>query len=348
MSNLNKTKKVRKLAEYFAGIETTEQLAAFVGLPTHQLVLLAEFPAYNCFAIPKKNGGHRHIEDPQKPLKKVQQTLNAAFQCGYFCHRSHAAYGFLINPADDPDPRNVLTNAQRHLNRPWLLNVDYVDFFHAINTHAVVNLLLTDYFSFNEPTATLLAQLCTYNGRLPMGAPTSPILSNWAARSLDTELFDWAHRHGYVYTRFADDLTFSGCMPILPQHVQEIRAISTVNGFTFNEQKVKICAPSMEKSVTGLVVSDKEVRLPSEFTIELEAEIQKLKTVLEVQYRTGKAQSAWVEKFRVQIVGHFRFMSFILGNNHPDYRRLHHLLEAANQPTDSYDSTSWLNFNYFF
>lgn len=348
MSHLNKVKKVRRYAEIFGQIETTDHLADFLGVASHQLTLMAQFSTYRCFAIPKKDGSKRFIEDPQQPLKKILQKLNTALQCGYFCHKTHAAFGFLINPDDDPDPRNILTNAQRHLGKPWLLNVDYEDFFHSVSIHAVTNLLLSDYFSFDEPTALLLAQLTTYNGRLPMGAPTSPVLSNWTARPLDTELLEWSHRYGYTYTRFADDLTFSRQTPIEPQHVQEIRAISTVNGFTFNEQKLKICSPAVPKSVTGLMVGEKEVRLPDEFVKELEAEIQKLKTVMEIQYRTGKAQSVWVEEFREQLVGHLRFASFILGDDHPEYRRLCRQLDEAEQPAESYDSTSWLNFNYFF
>jgi len=308
---------------------------------------MAEFPAYSCFTIPKKNGDHRIIEEPQKVLKKILQRLNDALQCSYFCNKTHAAHGFLINPDDDSDPRNILTNAQKHIGKPWLLNVDYVDFFHSVSTHHVANLFLSDYFSFDEPTAMLMAQLTTYNGRLPMGAPTSPVLSNWAARVLDTELLDWAYRNGYTYTRFADDLTFSGNHPILQTHVQEIRAISTTNGFTFNENKLKICSPSVEKSVTGLLVGEKEVSLPTNFIGQFETEISKLKTVLEVQHRTGKAQSQWVEKFKEQLTGHLRFASFILGDDHPEYSRLQQLLVIATTPSESYDSASWLHFNYF-
>lgn len=347
MSQLNKTKKVRRLAEIFSKLTSTAEVGQFLGISPHQLTLMAEFPAYRCFTIPKKNGGNRIIEDPQKNLKKTLQRLNDALQCSYFCYKTHAAYGFLINPDDDPDPRNILTNAQKHIGKPWLLNVDYVDFFHSVSTHNVANLMLSDYFSFDEPTALLLAQLTTYNGRLPMGAPTSPVLSNWAARVLDTELLEWAYRNGYTYTRFADDLTFSGNHPILQTHVQEIRAISTTNGFTFNENKLKICSPSVEKSVTGLLVGEKEVSLPADFIAQFEAEISKLKTVLEVQHRAGKAQSEWVEKFKEQLTGHSRFASFVLGDDHPEYRRLQRLLEMATTPSAPYDSASWLHFNYF-
>jgi len=348
MSALNKTKKVKKLAEAFARVQTTAQLAQFLTIAPHQLRLLADFPAYHCFTIPKNDGSSRYIEDPQKPLKKIQQQLNDALQCGYFCHKTTAAYGFMINPADDADPRNIRTNAQRHLGRPWLLNGDFEDFFHSISTDTVVELLLTDKFSFDEPTALLLAQLTTFNGRLPMGAPTSPALSNWAMLTFDSELLDWAHQRSYIYTRFADDLSFSGAMPFSPQMLQELRSMAQVNGFRFNEQKFKIYSPKVEKIVTGLVVGQEAVALPSGFVPELEGEIAKLQTVLEVQHRTGKTQSVWVDKYRQQIAGHLRFASFILGDDHPQYRRLQHLLEIANEPPNGYDSASWLQFNYNF
>ena len=115
MSQLNKIKKIKRLAEAFSQLTTTAELGQFLGVAPHQLALMAEFPAYSCFTIPKKNGGHRIIEEPQKVLKKILQRLNDALQCSYFCNKTHAAHGFLINPDDDSDPRNILTNAQKHI-----------------------------------------------------------------------------------------------------------------------------------------------------------------------------------------------------------------------------------------
>lgn len=348
MPSLNKVHKLRKYAEQFCRIETTADLADALHTPQHVLALLAMQPPYKTFSIPKKDGSLRHIEDPAKPLKKIQQSLNDYFQSCYYCHRTRAAYGFLVNPADDPDPRNILTNAQQHAGKPWMLNMDFEDFFHSVSSHAVCNLLLSDLFSFDLETADLLARLTTNLGRLPMGAPTSPVLSNFAAMALDHDLLAFAHAHHWTYTRFADDLTFSSDVPIDQHSILEIKALAQIHGFTFNDQKFRLCSPSAEKSVTGLALMGKEVCLPTDYFAKVEAEIAKLRSVVEIQHRAGKPPTPWVEEFKEQLLGYFRFASFIVGDDDPAYRKALRLYETATEPPSGFDAVSWLSFDYVF
>lgn len=346
MPTLNKVAQLRKYAEQFCRIRSVSDLATALHTPSHVLMLWGLQPSYKTFAVPKKDGSFRHIEDPDPALKKIQRSLNDYLQSCYFCQRTQAAYGFLINPADDPDPRNILTNAQRHAGKDWLLNVDFEDFFHSVSDHTVCNVFLSDRFSFDHETAELLTRLTTRNARLPMGAPTSPILSNFASIDLDHDLLAFANTRHWTYTRFADDLTFSSDNPIDWYSVLEIRALTHTHGFTFNEEKFRLCSPSAEKSVTGLALVGDKVCLPTAFLSDLAAEIAKLRSVVEIQHRAGKPPAKWVEDFKAQLQGHLRFASFVLGDDHPDYRRSLQAFEAATEPPSGFDAVSWLSFGY--
>jgi len=149
---------------------------------------LTQRVTYRDFQIPKRNGGFRQVEDPEPALKDVLRQLNDYLQAVYHGVRSEAAHGFLLCPDNDPDPRNIRTNAQRHCNRPYLLNADFLDFFHAVSQTAVQTIFEKEPFGFPDDLSVVLARLCCRKGRLPMGSPTSPVLSNFAALPLDSAL----------------------------------------------------------------------------------------------------------------------------------------------------------------
>ncbi|MGA0560704.1 reverse transcriptase domain-containing protein [Larkinella sp. VNQ87] len=127
-------KKVRWLARQFHQLTHPESLCRLLGVQKHQVQLLAVQPHYNTFRVPKKNGKYRLVEDPEPHLKQVQKALNRYLQAVYYLRRTPAAYGFQIAVEDDPDERNILTNARKHLGNPWMLNADFQDFFHQIDS----------------------------------------------------------------------------------------------------------------------------------------------------------------------------------------------------------------------
>ena len=96
-------------------------------------------------------------------------------QCVYYTIQSKAAYGYIIRTKDSKTYKNILTNAQQHIDAVFMLNVDFEDFFHQITIAKVFNLLQTEPFQFEKKTAHILARLFTKDGRLPMGTPTSPV-----------------------------------------------------------------------------------------------------------------------------------------------------------------------------
>lgn len=331
----------------FGHLQTERHLRELLEVEATEWLYLTERASYREYTIPKRNGGFRLIEDPEPALKNVLRRLNPYLQAVYHSVRSGAAYGFMLCPDQDPEPRNILTNARRHCGRAYLLNADFLDFFHAVSQTSLQRLFEREPFDFPEELSGALARLCCRKGRLPIGSPTSPVLSNFAARPLDAALFQLARHHQWHYTRFADDLSFSSDAVIGPAHVREVRQCCLVEGFRFNERKVVVYGPGDDKYVTGLLVND-SVEVPADFLENLHAEITKLQTVLEIKFRTGQYQSGWVERFRQQIEGHLRFARFVLGSQHPDYQHLLHQYEAAQKPLGpEYGPASWLDFNSY-
>lgn len=269
----------RRLIQKAKQMEQAKSPAALaLLLDTHpfQLLHLSNNPVYQIFTIPKKGGGERLIETPTAPLKKCLQKLNEYLQALYYLHKTEAAYGFVAQPDNDPAPRNIVANARRHIGNPYLLNMDMKDFFHQVYTIRMREVFQQMPFAFNDETVHLLAQLVTFNGRLPMGAPTSPVCSNFAAIQLDNELLMYAKQHGLTYTRFADDLSFSASAPLPKNIAADITSILLAHRFTINPKKIKQFNAKEVKMVTGLEVGD-TVDIPQAF---MDTLIQNIKPLL--------------------------------------------------------------------
>lgn len=130
--------------------------------------------------------------------------------------------------------KSVAANAAMHLNKAIVLHVDLRDFFGSITYDHVIDAFR--YLGAAQAAAEILAKICTFDGSLPQGASSSPTLSNVALRKLDRDLLDVATRHGATYTRYADDLVFSG-HDVPP--MREISSIIHSYGLEVNEGKTR-------------------------------------------------------------------------------------------------------------
>lgn len=336
----------QKLARAFCNIRSARDISQLLRVDYRQLMLLIKQPRYKTFTVPKKDGGERLIENPTPLLKKVQSQLNRYLQAIYYFEKSNASYGFIVGVLNDDDRRNILTNARKHVNRLWLLNVDLKDFFHFVTLEQVAAVFQGAPFSFKGDLPDLLAQLTTFQGRLPMGAPTSPVLSNLACRNLDETLMTFAQAQGWVYTRYADDLSFSAKLEITDVQITALRQQITSFGFQINEKKLRLYAPDDTKIVTGLLVTNK-VDLAPEFLPLLEKEIAQLKNTIEVQNVQGELSTYWVEQFKLQIRGKLNFVGFVLGRRNDRYIQLKDsYYTAINPPEDEFGAVSWRSFPY--
>ena len=201
--------------------------------------------AYVTFNLPKKAGGFREINAPSKKMKSIQRWILDHIL--YKMNVGDYVHGFVPK-------RSILTNASIHVSQNLVLGIDIKDFFPSISFNSVFRIFKS--VGYTQKTAHFLADLCTYQGKLPQGAPTSPMLANLAIASLDIIIDKYCKRRNFKYSRYADDITISGSHE-LPMHKQKIIAIIEGSGFAVNEEKTRLHSRGSRQKVTGLVVNDK-------------------------------------------------------------------------------------------
>jgi RNA-directed DNA polymerase len=252
------------LRDRFLTLNSPGELATLLGIEYSRLrYLVYRTPRglrYHVFEIPKRSGGVRLILAPNRELKSVQRRLNEILKVVYGPNRNTSAHGFL------PE-RSIITNARLHTGRKFVLNLDLQDFFPSINFGRVRGLFMAWPYELPTEVATILAQICCFDNQLPQGAPTSPIVSNMICAKLDITLQRLAARNKCVYTRYADDITFSTYLPNFPAALasltpenkvelgQPLTSIIKDSGFVPNDSKVRLQVRPWRQIVTGLIVN---------------------------------------------------------------------------------------------
>jgi RNA-directed DNA polymerase len=235
----------------------------------------AENGPYTRFTIPKRGGGgEREICAPKPQLRWVQRRILDLILAKVLTH--DAAHGFVPG-------RSTVTNAALHTGAKVIVKFDLTDFFPTIHYYRVVGLFARLGYGVgntrfaarddSKQVAPTLARLCCYtpepsSGRaaLPQGAPTSPAISNLVCRRLDARLRGLATRNGAVYSRYADDLTFSFKEPDavpLGRFRWWVDQVCHQEGFFVNEGKFRVIRSSQRQVVTGIVVNE-ELHVPRE------------------------------------------------------------------------------------
>ncbi len=319
-----------------------------LGFDPNHLQLLSLNPPYYSFEMRKRKGGSRTIEAPEYTLKDLQRQFNFFLQCVYYQWQSMASYGYIIGVKANKNKKNILENAKRHLGAKYMLNADFEDFFHQISAQRVLSLLRNKPFRFTKRAAHLLAKLFTYNNRLPMGAPTSPVLSNFAAIKLDKQLYQWALDNNITFTRFVDDMSFSSKQkPLTQNHLEAIKTICANNQFKLNPNKTKFFGEKDTKKVTGLVLNE-TVDIDKPFYTELNKDLKRLQHLAEANIIINKHREDEVfKKFKQEVNGHVNFIGTIEGYDSPVFYRYHKKMRQALCPEEEILSARWSNFNYF-
>lgn len=205
---------------------------------------------YRSFKIPKRRGGQRLVEAPIPSLLLCQRWIVKNILSNADTHPCATAY---------IKGTSLLKNVQPHAGQRHLLKIDLKDFFHSITINRVISVFRN--FGYLPKISYELASLCCLEGRLPQGSATSPVLSNIIAKRLDIRLQALSSKHGLKYTRYSDDLTFSGDS-IPSSLVYFIEHIVSDEGFTINEQKTRLYTSPGRRIVTGVSVREKELKLP--------------------------------------------------------------------------------------
>jgi retron-type reverse transcriptase len=230
---------------------------------------LREFrPRYREFQIPKRSGGSRRILAPEEELKNLQRRILHRLLRRLKVHP--AARGF-------EHGQSIVTNALPHIGKPVVVRMDLKDFFPSTQAARVYK-----YFrkiGWNRPASHLLVRLCTHDGGLPQGAPTSPRLSNLVNYRMDAQLARLKPRFvnprggqrmpalgiRVTYTRYADDLTFSFSLD-RPKAIRNViiqtKFVVAKAGYRLHlRKKLQIRRQHAQQRVTGLIVN-RRVNLP--------------------------------------------------------------------------------------
>jgi retron-type reverse transcriptase len=259
---------------------TVEDLAEKMNVTVNKLRFLAfsrrtsEVSHYIHFNLPKKTGGLRLISAPMPDLKAAQHWILERILQQITVHE--ASNGFLSE-------KNIVSNARPHVGAQIVVNFDLENFFPSISYPRVKGMFRS--LGYSDAISTILALICTapdveevsIDGKnyfvavgerhLPQGAPTSPAISNIISRGMDKGLTTVAKAFDYVYTRYADDLTFSTKEKInwddkieretFKMLLNNIRFVVEKQGFAINEDKTRILRRGRQQEVTGIVVNDK-------------------------------------------------------------------------------------------
>lgn len=244
-------------------IFSLDHLSALVGIEIRYLtsMVMQTGSFYRRFSIPKRSGGIREIDAPYQSLLFCQRWINNNISARIQLHND--VHGFVQN-------RSVVTNALPHLGCRWLLKIDMENFFPSINIRRIVSIFKN--CGYARDVSFYMARLCTLNDVLPQGSAASPALSNLVFKKTDNRLSRIAECWDLKYTRYADDLTFSGKY-IPSKFINIVYGILKSDGFTPNEEKTRLVGPKGKKIVTGVSVSGKELKLPKSTKRQLRQEV---------------------------------------------------------------------------
>ncbi|MCG3678926.1 reverse transcriptase family protein [Aliarcobacter butzleri] len=208
---------------------------------------------YEVLHIPKANKslGYRKVYKPNWKIdglhKYILEQIN--FKSKPLIH--DCAHGFIKG-------KSILTNAQQHLNKKYLLQVDIKSFFSSISQDEVKRVFIK--LGCNDYVAELFSILCTINNSLAEGLNTSPTIANIYFFELDEILNEISRRYSCTYTRYADDLTFSSNNYFdYTELLKEIEDALEKKNLTLNNKKTRFSKYGQAQYVTGLSISN-EVR----------------------------------------------------------------------------------------
>ena len=216
---------------------------------------------YREIHIPKKNGGERILHIPSLRLKQIQRWIVDSILVKM--HISKYAKGFCKGGS-------IVKNAIPHLNKECIINLDLKDFFPSVSFKRVFRVF--NYYGYTKEVSFALSRLCTLDNELPQGSPASPWLSNIVCLKLDKRLSSVATKYEAAYTRYADDITFSGS-----KYIQKLKTIAvgiiSDEGFKVNDEKTRVKRRNERQEVTGLIVNNCAVKVSRKYKRSLWQEI---------------------------------------------------------------------------
>lgn len=238
-------------------------------MPTLVAAISSPGKFYRSFKIPKRKGGVREIESPYPCLGSIQKTILRKILDSFSVHPCAHAYA---------KNKKALDHAVCHLGCKELITLDISDFFPSITRQMVFQALnaggLDSHFSH------YISLLCCLKGVLPQGACTSPALSNIVFSALDERFHRLAGRLGLTYSRYADDLAFSGDK--IPRNMTGmVQKILATKEFALNTEKTRLKICGAKKIITGISITSGVPKAPKPFKRSLRAQVFELEKHLD-------------------------------------------------------------------
>lgn len=225
-----------------------DDLAQLAGLSVrfleHVASAVEEQRPFVIYVYRNAHGGVRHIVRPSDTLSSVCKNLHRALSAELAYETPDHVHGFVKG-------RSIKTNAREHLAKDCVLRVDLQEFFPSIRKTTIVDVLMRE--GLDEDAATLTSRIVTIDGTLPIGLSSSPLLSNLAFKGTDDTLAAFAVEQGLSFTRYVDDLIFSGT-GVNDDTLGSVRAIVEGGGWTINDRKTAFMRRGGPQYVTGLYV----------------------------------------------------------------------------------------------
>lgn len=200
---------------------------------------------YRKIVLTKRSGGLRTLYAPDILLKTVQRNILRNVLSHFPLSPFATAYR---------EKCSTLDNARPHVEHKQILKLDIENFFDSITFIHVYRLFRKT--ELPVAVVTLLTHLCCYRDALPQGAPTSPTISNLIMQRFDDSIGKWCRERGIVYTRYCDDMTFSGDFDAR-QLKNKVRGLLRDMGLTLNVRKSRLITAARRQTVTGIVVNQK-------------------------------------------------------------------------------------------
>lgn len=310
---------VNSNASQFLRLKSAFELSKLLNIEFEGFKRVIENASYREFSIPKAKGGKRIIEAPNENLLLIQKRLNTYLQAVYYTLKPKEVYGFVQSVKDEPHAHTIITNAQNHIGKGHVLNIDLKDFFHSISAIKVREIFQAPLFSFSEDLATCLALICCWNKRIPMGAATSPVVSNLICIGFDEQLITLAKKYDLVYTRYADDLTFSSDNSISEEAISNIKKVISENEFSINERKFRLQSKYRQQTVTGIKVNTKP-NVDRRYIRNIRAALHDissngLETATSKHFKIKEVNEKLVNTFLLNLTGKINFVGQVRGKD---------------------------------
>lgn len=321
------------LRQAFASLTTRDSVARLLDVDPKLLrYYLYKAHNYRTFDVPKRSGSPRRISTPATALKILQRKLNQVLHAVY--QGRSPVHGFVRE-------RSIKTNALRHMGCELVLNFDLEDFFPSIHFGRVKGLFSKKPYALPEQVALTLAQICCHEKSLPTGAPTSPIVANMMCAAMDSQLKQVARKFGCIYTRYADDITFSTrAKRFHPSIVfrdattkiwnigDEVKNIIQANCFKINAAKTHVRNRDSRQEITGVKINA-GLNVRQQLLRQVRAMLHAWETfgerAAEAEFRMKYDRKLRKNKqpaFRAVLRGKIEFIGFIRGRDDALYLKL--------------------------